>query len=176
MNLNGIAALAVPAVVTGAGLICLFGRRKNYFEIFLAGAREGLETAIGLLPTLVALLAAVRMLSASGALDALAALLAPAAEKLGLPAEILPLLLTRPFSGSASTAAYSSLLTDLGPDSFPALCASVIMGSSDTMLYVCAVYFSSVKVRRTRYALPCAFAVMLFSIFLSCAVCRLYFA
>lgn len=175
MNLNSIAALAVPVVVTGAGLLCLFGRKKNYFDAFLAGAREGLNTAISLLPTLAALLVAVRMLTASGALADLAALIAPAAEKLGLPAEILPLLMTRPFSGSASTAAYSSLLSDLGPDSFPALCASVIMGSSDTMIYVCAVYFSSVNARRTRHALPCAFAVMLFSIFLACAVCRLYF-
>lgn len=174
MSINALAALAVPLVVTGAGLLCLFGR-KNYFDAFLAGAQEGLKTAVGLLPTLVALLAAVRMLSASGALHDLSVLIAPVAERIGLPAEILPLLLTRPFSGSASTAAFATLLTELGPDAFPALCASVIMGSSDTMLYICAVYFSAAKIKHTRHALPCALAVMLFSVFLCCSVCRLWF-
>ena len=173
--LRELAALAVPAVVALAGGICLFGRKRSYFDDFLAGAREGLETAVSLLPTLAALLAAVRMLSASGLLRDLSALIAPFAERLGLPGELLPLLLVLPFSGSGSTAAYSALLEEVGVDSFPALCASVIMGSSDTMLYIAAVYFAAAGVRRTRHALPCALAVMLFSIFLACAVCRMFF-
>jgi spore maturation protein B len=174
MTVSSIAALAVPLVVTAVGAICLFGR-KNYFDIFLKGAVEGLHTAVGLLPTLIALLVAIRMLTASGLPSDLAELLSPAAAAIGLPAELLPLLFTRPFSGSAATAAYSALLTECGPDSFPALCASVIMGASDTVVYVCAVYFSAARVRHTRHALPCAFAVMLFSVFFSCAVCRFFF-
>ena len=175
MNPQKLAALLVPFVVTAAGMCCLFGRRKNYFDAFLTGARGGLETAVGLLPTLSALLVGVRMLSASGALHDLSALLAPAADAIGLPADLLPLLLVRPFSGSSSNATFSALLKELGPDSFPALCASVIMGSSDTLFYLFAVYFSAAGIRRTRYALPCALAVMLFCIFFACALCRIFF-
>ena len=82
---------------------------------------------------------------------------------------------TRPFSGSASAATLSDLLSRVGADSFTGLCASVIYGSSDTVVYVVSVYFSSVGIRRTRWALPCAFAVMLFCIFFSCFLCRICF-
>ncbi len=169
-----LASLAIPAIVCIVGLIMLVSK-KSYFDSFVAGARNGLETAVKLLPTLAALMVGIGMLRASGALDALAALITPAAEAIGVPPGIVPLLLTRPFSGSASTAAYSALLGEYGPDSFTALCASVIMGSSDTMLYVITVYFSSVGIKKSRYAIPCAVAVMIFCIFFSCFICRLWF-
>ena len=169
-----LAALAMPAAVAVVGCIMLFGRR-SYFDAFTAGAREGLQTAVALLPTLVALTVAISMLNASGAVSLLSGLLSPFAERIGLPAELLPLLLTRPFSGSASTAAFNGLLESVGPDSLTGLCASVIFASSDTVVYVIAVYFSSVGIRRTRYALPAALAVMLFCIFFSCFLCRIWF-
>ncbi len=149
--------------------------KKPYFDAFLRGARQGLQTAVTLLPSLCALVVAVSILQASGASAFLSNLLAPAAEAIGIDSALLPLILTRPFSGSASMAVYSQLLEQSGPDSFCALCASVIMGSSDTVIYVLTVYFSSVQIRKTRYAFPCAFAVMLFCIFFSCFLCRLWF-
>ena len=100
-------------------------------------------------------------------------MLALPADRIGIPSEILPLLLTRPVSGSAATAVFSALADDLGADSFPALCAAVIMGSSDTLAYVTAVYFSSVEVRRTRHTYPVALAVMLLCVFLSCLLVRI---
>jgi spore maturation protein B len=118
---------------------------------------------------------AVSMLNACGIIDLLSEHLSPLAQKIGLPSELLPLLITRPFSGSASTAAYGKLLEEVGADSFAGLCASVIFGSSDTMVYVISVYFSSVGIRHTRWSFPCAFAVMLFCIFFSCFLCRLWF-
>ena len=169
-----LSALAMPLVAAVAGLFMLFGK-KNYFAAFTEGAMEGLKTTVKLLPTLVALMVAIAMLNASGAVDLLSRLLAPFAEKIGLPSSLLPLLITRPFSGSASTAAYSSLLSEVGADSFAGLCASVIFGSSDTVVYIISVYFSAVGIRRTRWAFPCAFAVMLFCIFFSCFLCRLCF-
>ena len=174
MWIESVSALAVPAVIGAVGALMLFGKR-NYFDSFLAGARRGLDTAVRLLPTLVALLVAIRMLNASGAVDLLCSLLAPPLDRIGVPAELLPLLLTRPFSGSAATAAYSDLLARLGADSFPALCASVIMGSSDTVVYIIGVYLSYANAKNSRYAYPVAFAVMLFCVFLSCLVCRLWF-
>ena len=169
-----ISALAIPAVICIAALFMLFGK-KDYFSHFTSGAKEGLSTSLSILPTLIALMIAINMLSASGLPDALSRSLSPVAERLGIPTEILPLLLTRPVSGSASTAAYSSLLARYGADSFPALCASVIMGSTDTMLYIICLYFSSVGIKRTRYAIPAALFVMLFSVFFSCLICRVWF-
>lgn len=174
MWIEKISSLAIPAVIGAVGILMTAGK-KNYFESFLTGAKRGFETAVRLLPTLVALLVAIRMLNASGALDFLGSQLAPVCDRIGVPSEILPLLLTRPFSGSASTAAYSDLLTRLGADSFPALCASVIMGSSDTVVYIIGVYLSFVGAKRSRYAYPVAFAVMLFCVFFACLVCRLWF-
>ncbi len=164
----------VPLVVLCASLIMLFGK-KDYLSAFLSGAREGFQTAIGLLPTLVLLLAALSMLRVSGATKFVAELLKAPADAIGVPSEIVPLLLTRPFSGSASSAMFSNLLGEVGADSFAALCAAVIMGSSDTVVYIISVYFSSAKVKRTLYAFPIAVAVMLFCIFFSCFICRIWF-
>lgn len=137
----------MPFAVTLAGILMLFGK-KNYFQAFLTGAYEGLKTTIRLLPTLIALLTAISMLQASGAVLWLSDLLAPFANKIGIPSELLPFLLTRPFSGSASAAACSDLLVREGADSFAGLCASVIFGSSDTVVYVISVYTSSVGIKK----------------------------
>ena len=169
-----LSALAIPAVICIAAALMLLGK-KDYFSHFTLGAKDGLRTAASILPTLIALMIAINMLTASGILDALTLWLAPVSERVGIPSEILPLLVTRPVSGGASTAAYSALLERYGADSFPALCASVIMGSTDTMLYVICIYFSSVGIKKTRYAIPTALAVMLFSVFFSCLICRLWF-
>ena len=170
-----IAAMSVPAVLGIAALILIFGR-KNGFESFRKGAREGLDCAIGLVPTLVAIIVGVKMLTSSGVLDFAGRLLEPLTTLLGVPSELLTLLITRPFSGSASMAAYSELMTQYGADSFPSFCAAVIMGSSDTIVYILGIYFSSVGVNRSRYAFPCAFAVMLFCIFFACFLSRIFYA
>lgn len=174
MWIESLSSLVIPIVIGSVGMLMAAGK-KNYFESFLEGARRGFETAIRLLPTLVALLVAIRMLNASGAVEILCKLLSPIFDRIGVPSELLPLLLTRPFSGSASTAAYSELLHRVGADSFPALCASVIMGSSDTVVYIIGVYFSFVGAKKSRYAYPVAFTVTLFCIFFSCLVCRIWF-
>lgn len=168
-----ISAAVMPAVL----LLCalpMLSRRRDYFAVFTAGAREGLESAVRLLPAMTALSVGLSMLRASGAMEFLAERIAVPAAALGIPAELLPLILARPISGSASTAAFADLLAACGADSFPALCASVLMASSDTLIYIVSVYFSAVPaVRRTRYAVPAAAAVMLLCIFLSCAAARI---
>ena len=173
MKLDAVASLMLPLVIVCVGLLML--TRRGGFDSFITGARSGLSSAIKLLPTLVALLVAVRMLSACGAVELLGRLLSPVCDAIGVPSELVPLLVTRPISGSAATASYSELLNTYGADSFPALCASVIMGSSDTLVYIISVYFSSLGLAKSRHAYPCAAAVMLFCIFFSCLVCRLRF-
>lgn len=172
--IESLSSLVIPLIIVSVSVLMIFGK-KEYFESFIRGARQGLGSAISLLPTLVALMVAISMLRASGASEFLSEAISPLTDVIGVPHEILGLLIVRPFSGSASNAAYASLLKDLGPDSFPALCASVIMGSSDTLVYVISVYFSSVGIKKSRYAFPVAIAVMLFCIFFSCLLCRLWF-
>lgn len=169
-----ISALPMPLVLFAVGILLLFGK-QNRFDSFLIGARQGLETAVQLLPTLCALIVGVSMLNASGAVELLSRLLAPLVNAIGVPADILPLLLTRPFSGSASTASFVELLENVGADSFAGLCASVIFATSDTMVYIISVYFSSVGIKRSGATLPIATAVMLFCIFFSCFLCRIWF-
>ena len=169
-----ISALPMPLILAAVGMMLLLGK-KDRFDSFLTGAQQGLQTSLGLLPTLCALIVGVSMLNASGAIELLSELLSPVVNFVGVPADILPLLLTRPFSGSASTASFVELLERVGADSFPALCASVIFATSDTMVYVISVYFSSVGIKRSRAALPIAAAVMLFCIFFSCFLCRVWF-
>ena len=169
-----ISALPIPLILGAVGVLFLFGKR-NYLNSFLKGARQGLQTSVELFPTLCALIVGVSMLNASGAVDLLSRLLSPIVNALGVPAELLPLLLTRPFSGSASTASFTELLDRVGADSLPGLCASVIFATSDTMVYIISVYFSSVGIKKSGPALPIATAVMLFCIFFSCFLCRVWF-
>lgn len=169
--LQAVSAYLIPCLLGVVGVLMLGGRRVG-FDAFVTGATEGARTALRLLPTLTALLSAVGMLRASGALETVGGWLSPVLARVGVPSELLPLLLTRPFSGSAATATYSELIGRVGADSFVAACATVIMGSSDTVVYVLSVYFSSVGVKKTRYALPLSLALMLFCIFFSCFLCR----
>ena len=169
-----VSALPMPLILFAVGIIFLCSK-KDRFDSFLKGARQGLHTAVQLLPTLCALIVGVSMLNASGAVDWFAKLLSPLANVIGVPSELLPLLLTRPFSGSASTASFVELLENVGADSFAGLSASVIFATSDTMVYIISVYFSSVGIKRSRAAFPIAGAFMLFCIFFSCFLCRVWF-
>lgn len=132
------------------------GRRVDVYGALLDGAGEGLHVLARIAPALVALLTAVYMLRASGALELLAGLLSPVLEVVGLPAQLLPLMLVRPVSGSAALGVGAELIHTYGPDSELGRMAAVMLGSTETTLYTTAVYFGSVGVNRTRYAVPAA--------------------
>ena len=168
--MNTLTSLILPLLLCGFSLLFLFHRR-DLSEAFLGGAKEGIASAFGLLPTLVILLTAVSMFTASGASACLAAWLSPLLTKIGIPAELTSLLLVRPLSGSGSTALLSELYQVHGPDSFVGQCASVLTASSDTLVYVIAVYMAGVK--KTRHTLPAAVAVAILSALLSCFFTRL---
>ena len=167
-----LSALVIPVVML---LVCamLTFSKKAGFDDFLLGTNEGIVTCVK--PTLIALLVAVSMLSASGFLDFAARLVSPLAVRLGIPADILPLVLTRPVSGSASSALLAELYHRCGADSFAARVASVIAASGDTVLYISAVYFGSVGIKKTRHTLLSALLTMIFCVFLSSVVCSLLF-
>ena len=168
------AALVIPGIVLMAALIFLFSG-KTHYDSFVDGVKNGLSVSRNLLPSLIALMVGVRMFCASGAVEFFVRLLSPVLSPVGIPAEVLPLLILRPISGSASLAMANDIFTAYSADSFPGFVTSVIMGSSDTLIYILCVYFSSVGVKKTRHAFPAAIFSMLFCILFSCIVCRIFF-
>ena len=168
-----ISSLVIPLILLAVSFFLAKGGKRDYLGAFTRGAAEGLRTTVGLIPTMVLLMSALSMLTASGALEIISDFLSPLGEKIGVPAEIIPLIITRPVSGSAANASFAALLDSAGADSFPAFAASVIMGSSDTVIYIISVYFSGAsRVKKTRHAVPVAVIVMLFAIFFSCFIAR----
>lgn len=156
MLLTRLSALTLPLLLALVGALAL-RRKQDVFGTLTRGATAGLKTIAGLIPTLVALLCAVHMLRASGALDLLASLLRPVTERLGIPTELMQLILIRPFSGSGALAAATDIMQTMGADSLAGRMAAVMLASSETALYTASVYFGAVGVRRTRYAIPAAF-------------------
>lgn len=141
-----------------AGLVVIFGlvRRVPVFDIFLKGAKEGIMLLYNIAPTIMGLVFAVDLLRSSGAINVICDFVSPAADFLGFPKEIVPMVLLRPVSGSGSTALLTSLYQDCGPDSFAGQVASVLAGSSETTFYAVAMYFGSIKVKKIRHTLVAA--------------------
>lgn len=172
--MESISALIVPLVMLILGLGLAFSK-KDLFSAFITGAKNGAETAFSLLPTLVILFATLAMFNSSGASAALAKLLSPIGKRIGIPTEIIPLVIIRPLSGGASTALISDIFEKYGADSFVGRCVSVMAGSTDTLLYVVSVYFGAVGVKKTRGTVPVSLVIMLFCVFFSVFLCRIFF-
>lgn len=147
--------LLVPCVLAGTALYGTL-RRVDVYGALVQGAGQGLETLTRIAPALICLLTAVSMVRASGLLQALASWLSPVLGRLGLPPELLPLMLVRPISGSAALGVGADLINTYGPDSDLGRMAAVMLGSTETTFYTIAVYFSAADITRTRYALPAA--------------------
>lgn len=134
-------------------------RRVKVYEVFIQGAKEGFDIAISIIPFLVAILVAIAMFRASGAMGLLVEWIGPATAAVGLPAEALPMALIRPLSGSGAMAVMSDTMKTYGPDSLVGFMVSVMNGSTETTFYVLALYFGSVGVRATRHTVwPCLVA------------------
>jgi len=158
---NIISVVAIPLFVLvflGWGLV----KRVKVYEVFVEGAKEGFNTAVRIIPYLVAMLFAIGIFRASGAMDVVVALLSPLTNLIGMPAETLPLALLRPLSGSGSMGLMTELMKTHGPDSFIGVLASTMFGSTETTFYIIAVYFGSVGVKNARHALPAGLIADLF--------------
>ena len=153
--LEAISVWAIPLVVAGVPLYALT-RKVKVYPVFVEGAKEGFQVAVRVIPPLVAVVVALGMLRASGAMDGLATLLAPLTSRIGIPASVLPMVLVRPLSGGAALGVVADVLRSEGPDSYAGRLASVMAGSTETTFYVLAVYFGAVGVTRYRQALPAA--------------------
>ena len=146
-----VSALLIPLILAATALYAA-AKRVDVYSALADGAKDGLGILLRIFPNLVALLTAVAMLRASGAFD----LLARALGWLGIPAETLPLMLVRPFSGSGALGVGAELIQTYGPDSTIGRTAAVMLGSTETTFYTVAVYFGAVGVKKSRYAIPAA--------------------
>ena len=160
-----------------ACIVVVFGliKRVPVFDIFLKGAKEGMQILYNIAPTIIGLVFAVDLLRSSGAIDAICNFIEPAADYLGFPKEIVPMVLLRPVSGSGSTALLTSLYEQCGPDSFAGKVASVLAGSSETTFYAIAMYFGCIKVKKIRHTLFAAIIADITAAVMSVLTVRLYF-
>lgn len=191
LALAALASLIPAAVLFGKSLspwilpllmagFLVFGalRRVPVYEVFVDGAKEGFQVALRIIPYLVAILVAVGMLRASGALDLLVGALAPVTGRFGLPAEALPMALMRPLSGSGAYGILAAIINDpaIGPDSYTGVLVSTLQGSTETTFYVMAVYFGAVQVRRIRHAMAAALTADAAGIIFAVLACSLFLA
>ncbi len=164
-----ISSALLPLLVVLTSLLFLL-KKETAVDAFMRGAGDGFRTSLKLLPTLILLMVAVGMFSASGLGDALSRLLSRVFFFLPIPEKLYPLFIVRPFSGSAGTALLSDLFEKEGADSRVGIAASILAGCSDTVFYVTAVYFAAADVKKTRHTIPVALTVSLLLLFLSSAV------
>lgn len=148
-----ISDLAIPVIIV---TFVLYGfiRKVKVYESFVEGAKEGFNIAVKIIPYLVAMLIAIGIFRAGGAMNVLITILTPLTNLIGMPAEALPMALMRPLSGSGSLGIMSENLAVYGPDSFIGILVSTFYGSTETTFYVLALYFGAVNIKATRHAVP----------------------
>lgn len=147
--------MVVPFTIAFVALWAM-AKRVDVYGALCQGAGEGLGVLLKIVPAMVGLMTAVYMLRASGLLEALGTLLAPLLTRVGVPPELVGLLLVRPVSGNAALGVGAELISTYGPDSAIGRTAAVMLGSTETTFYTIAVYFGAAGIRKTRYAVPAA--------------------
>lgn len=173
--LDVLSVFVIPTIIIGFPLYGLY-KRVPVYEEFVTGAREGFQVAVNIIPYLVAILFAVAMFRASGAMDFMVAGLRPLLGPLGFPPEVLPMAITRPLTGSGSAAIMLDLINQYGADSLIVKMAATMFGSSETTFYVIAVYFGAVNIRKTRHAVPAGLLADVSAAILSVIVVRWMFS
>ena len=168
---RSLSLVAIPFLI---GFFPLYASLRGVavYEEFIEGAKEGIQVALRIFPYLVAILVAVGIFRAAGGIDLLSRLLAPALDLIGLPPQLLPLVLVRPMSGSAATGLFAEIVKNCGADSYAAQLAGTILGGTETTLYVLAVYFGSVAIRRGRHALAAGLIADAAGVAAALVICR----
>ncbi|MCD6388449.1 MAG: spore maturation protein [Desulfobulbaceae bacterium] len=173
IDLNSISNWLIPVLIS---TLLIFGYLKGVkiYETLTEGAKEGFNTAVRIMPFMVAIFVAIGMFRASGAMDILITLLSPMTELIGMPAEALAMALMRPLSGSGAFGIMSEIVNQ-APDSFLSFLVSTMQGSTETTFYVLAVYFGAVGIKNTRHALPAALCADAAGILAAVLICNWWF-
>lgn len=164
-----IPIIFVTIAVTG------YAKGVKIYEVFVEGAKEGFDIAVKIIPFMVAILAAIGMFRESGALAYLVDFITPVTSFFGYPAEVLPMALMRPLSGSGSLGIMTELINTHGAESFIGRLSSTLMGSTETTFYIIAVYFGSISIRKQRHAVAACLTADIAGVIASFAVCHLVF-
>ncbi|MBR2341298.1 MAG: spore maturation protein [Clostridia bacterium] len=169
--MNKLFACLIPCIFI---LSFIYATRKkvNVYEAFTGGAKDAIPLVVTIFPYIATVLILTELFSASGLESKFLTALSPVFDKLGIPEEIAPLLLVKPLSGNGSLAVLSDILNTYGADAYLSRCACVIYGSSETTLYLGAIYFSGLKRKRLTSALMIALISFLLSAIFGCFVCR----
>jgi len=163
--------MIIPLTFAGI-LMYAFSKKVPVYDHFVTGAKEGFHTVFMIAPTIIGLMVAVGMLRASGAFDILSSLIKPLTERIGYPAETVPLTLMRLVSSSASTGLLIDLYERFGPDSFLGQFVSVMMSSTETVFYTMSIYFMHIKITKTRFTLAGALIANFTGVALSLVITR----
>lgn len=172
--ISAISIYLVPLIIV---FIPLYGFIKGVrvYEAFTDGAADGFKTIYQIFPYLLAMIIAINVFQASGALDILVNLLKPITEKLYIPEQVLPLFFLRPLSGSGSLTYTNYLFSSYGPDTFIGKLASTIQGSTETTFYIIAVYFGAVGIKKYRYSVTIGLLADIAGFFAAVFICKLLF-
>lgn len=172
--IQALSKYAIPVILIG---IPLYGviRKVSVYEAFTEGAKEGFTTAVKIIPYLVAMLVAIGVFRASGAMDLVTKALSPITNLIGMPGEVLPMALMRPLSGGGAQGIMSDLITTYGPESLIGRMSAVMMGSTETTFYILAVYFGSISIKKSRHALPAGLIADAAGLLTAVFVTRLFF-
>ena len=172
--MNIISVWALPAIII---VILTFGliRKVPLYEVFTTGAKEGFKVSVNIIPYLVAIMVGISMLRASGIIEGIGTLLSPILSHFNISADVIPLMIVRPLSGSAALGIFSDIAHNAGPDAFTTKLAAIMVGSSETTFYVLAVYFGAVGISKIRYALAVGLLADIIGIVSAILVCNWMF-
>ncbi|MDD2189904.1 MAG: nucleoside recognition domain-containing protein [Eubacteriales bacterium] len=168
--LNQISLFFIPGIIT---LVIFFGiyKKAPIYDLFIEGTKDGLKTAIEILPFIIAIFVGIEALVSSGAMEFLERILSPVFQLLRIPKELTSMILLRPVSGSGSLVLVEKIVNEYGPDSFIGRSASVMVGSCETVFYVLAVYFGVTAVKNIRHSLSAGLVGYVVGIFASLIAC-----
>ena len=172
--MTNLSLYILPLMILGilfAGII----KKVPVYEEFIEGAKDGFKVSITIIPYLVAIIVGISMFKASGAIDIIAHTIGGLLEKLSIPIDIIPIMITRSLSGSATLGLFSDIATTHGAESYVTKLAAVMVGSSETTFYVLAVYFGSIGIKKYRYALLTGILADIIGIVLAILVARWFF-
>lgn len=172
--LNSLSSCILPAIILTV-LIYAFIKKVPAYETFTEGAKEGFWVSVKIIPYLVAIMTAVSMFRASGAIEQLSLILKNVLEFYKIPVDTLPLMLTRSLSGGATLGVFSDIVNSNGANSYAAKLAAVITGSSETTFYVLSVYFGAIGIKKFRHAVLTGILADLIGIIAAIIICRWWF-
>ena len=172
--MNILSKIIIPISIL---IIIFYGFKKNIsiYDSFLEGAKEGLILSFSIFPSIIAMVFAINLFLDSGFIIRILTILSPLIDKLNIPIQIMPMALLRPISGTATLAIMSDILKKYGPDSYIGRLASILQGCTDTTIYVLALYFGSIGIKKGRYALIVGLIADLIGIIMAILLTSIFF-